>query len=371
MAETLAEKQARAKKLTSSQRQAILKNFKLTSAQQQSLRTMSADAADRQIQRWQDEYVVNNLPAPKTPGPGKTPTPATTETAVPPDWEQAAMDLYGGYYAIVQSVPELKELLLQAVTNKWDKAKFEYALRQTQWWKNTSNSARQWDMASQLDPASAQQELDNRVLELRNLAMNQFGVNLNQDSLTRIARDSLRGGWGNDLISNAIGLEATKTESGMSQLATGYIGQTVRQTANNYGLKLSQDSLNNWVSGIATGQATQQSFQQYALETAKSLFPAISSQLDAGSTFQDIVDPFRNVAAQILEINPEFIDFTEPKWAAAITNPDKSGMQRMMTYSEWGDYLRKTPSFGYEYTSSAQERAFDVANRLASLFGRA
>jgi hypothetical protein len=69
-------------------------------------------------------------------------------------------------------------------------------------------------------------------------------------------------------------------------------------------------------------------------------------------------------------MNANMIDFTDPKWAKAITFVDQSGNQRPMSFSEWNDYLRQNRSFGYEYTSDAQSKAYQVANDLANLFGK-
>lgn len=339
-----------AKKLTPAQAEALSKKVSRT--------TGGRGQGSRTTQK--------TTPKPKTPAP----TPESTPASAPMDWEEAAKELYGGYFAVIQSVPELQELLRLATQNGWSEAKFNYELQQTSWWKQNSSTARDWDLSSQLDPATAQQQVDNLASRLRNMSLTEFGVQLDETQLQKLARDSLRFGWSEQMVKNAIGLEATRSGQGVGQLASGFLGQGLKQTANAYGLKLSDDMLNRWTSAIATGQETKERFQQYAVNTAKNLFPAISAQLDTGLTFQDIVDPFRNVAAQILEINPESIDFIDPKFARAISNVDQSGQQRMMSFSEWGDYLRTERSFGYEYTSDAQQRAFKVGNDLANLFGR-
>jgi hypothetical protein len=299
--------------------------------------------------------------------PAATTTPAAA--VVPPDWERAAMELYGGYYAVVASVPELKDLLLKAAQQGYTPEQFEYELRQTQWYKTNSASAREWDMASQIDPASAQQSVQNAGEIIRNKAMAEFNVQLDDATITRLATSSLRFKWGEQLLSNAIGLEASKTAGGLSQLASGYVGQSVRQIANDYGLKLGEEAVSQWTAGIATGQQTADTFRTYAIQQAKTLFPSIGGQIDMGMTFQQIVDPYKTAASRILELNPNSIDFTDPKWATAIAFADQSGNQRMMTYPEWGDYLRNNKSFGYEYTTDARSRAYEVSNRLANLFG--
>jgi hypothetical protein len=300
---------------------------------------------------------------------GGTPD-GTTAPAVPEDWETAAQEQYGGYYAIIKSIPEVATLLQNAVSNDWSEAKFNYELSQTTWFKTTSTSARSWDLAEQTDPASAQQKVDNQAAQIKAKALS-LGIRLDDTSVAKLAKDSLRGGWDETTITNSIGSQAMQSTAGVSQLRSGFIGQTLKQTAADYGISLSDDTFNQFVNKVATGQESQSSFQQYALQMAKSLFPGISAQLDAGQTYKQITDPYKQTAAQILEMNPENIDFVDPKWSKAVTFVTDKGEQRPMNYNEWGDYLRQTRSFGYEFTSEAQSRAYGVANDLARLFGKA
>jgi hypothetical protein len=300
---------------------------------------------------------------------GGTPD-GTTAPAVPIDWETAAQEQYGGYYAIVKSIPEVATLLQKAVANGYPEAKFNYELSQTTWFKTTTASARAWDISEQSDPASAQQRVDNQAAKIKSQALS-LGVRLDDTSVAKLAKDSLRGGWDETTITNSIGSQAMQSTTGVSQLRSGFIGQTLRQTAADYGVSLSDDTFNQFVNKVATGQESQSSFQQYALQMAKSLFPGIAAQLDAGQTYKQIVDPYKQTAAQILEMNPESIDFVDPKWSKAVTFVTDKGEQRPMNYNEWGDYLRQTRSFGYEFTSEAQSRAYGVANDLARLFGKA
>jgi len=103
----------------------------------------------------------------------------------------------------------------------------------------------------------------------------------------------------------------------------------------------------------------------------KSLFPALADQFDAGKTFDQIVDPYKQTAARILEIAPDSVDFQQPQWQRALTQMDEgSSQQRMMSAREWGDYLRRDRSFGYEYTNDAKQKAYQTANQIADMFGR-
>ena len=317
-----------------------------------------------------DPFIPKNLNFPdKSKSKNKVKATVAPAPETPVDWETAAQEQYGAYYAIIKSVPELAEFLKKAVSQKWSDSKFVYELQQTSWYKSTSASTRTWDTNKQLDPASAQQQIDNRSATIRETALH-LGVSLDDATISKLSEDSLRGSWDAQVLNNAIGSEASKTSGGMSGLRTGFMGQQLKQTAADYGIKLSEQTFNMWVDKVARGQENAKSFQQYALNTAKALFPSITAQLDQGLTFQQITDPYKQEAARTLEMNPDSIDFTDPKWSKAITFTTDKGEQRPMNSNEWGNYLRSERSLGYEYTNEARSRAYQVTSGLANLFGK-
>lgn len=285
------------------------------------------------------------------------------------DWETAAKEQYGGYYSLIEGSTELRELLKNAVEGKWSDSKFTYELQQTTWYKTTSASTRTWDANKALDPATTQQQIDNRSATIRETALN-LGVSLDDATIKKLSEDSLRLSWDAQILNNAIGAEASKTSGGMSGLRTGFLGQQLKQTAADYGIQLSDQTFNTWVEKVARGEENAKSFTQYALNTAKALFPGIATQLDQGLTFGQITDPYKQAAARTLELNPETIDFTDPKWSKAITFTTDKGEQRPMNSNEWATYLRSERSLGYEYTNEARSRAYQVTSGLANLFGK-
>ena len=313
-------------------------------------------------------------PTPEAPAQQRRSTPppaeAPAEQVVPEDWEAAAAEIYGGYYAIVKNIPEIKQLLLDAVQNGWSDLKFEAQLKQTDWWKTTTASAREWEVAKGLDPATAQTQIDNRVASIRDKALN-FNIRLNDEAINRLAEDSLKFGWTENVLDTSITSEALKTTGGVSELRQGFIGQTVRTTSASYGLPLSDTSFNEWVGKIATGQENEASFQAWVQETAKNLYPTLSSGFDRGLSFKQMTDPYAQAASRILEIPASQVDFTDPKWTAAFTMKNDKGEQTQMSFGEWADYLRTTPSFGYQYTDEAKSKAYNVVDQLARAFGAA
>jgi hypothetical protein len=300
----------------------------------------------------------------------------TADTEIPVDWETAAAEMYPEYYAIVKSVPEVAALLKKSLgPPAWSDEKLEAELRKTNWWKTTVASAREWDMASGLDPATYQGYIDAQATAIQQEALD-LGIRLSDERLQKLATDALRFNWvetSPQTITNAIGMAALEGgTAGATQLREGYYGQLVRATANQYGVTLADQTFNQFVDKIAVGEETINSFQDYASAIAKSLYPSLAEQFDAGRTFNQATDNYKQIAANILERDPNSINMTDPTWVQAVTyQPDpKTGEQRMMNMAEWGDYLRKNEALGYQYTTEARSRAYEVADKLANMFGR-
>jgi len=298
----------------------------------------------------------------------------------PIDWEaivaaievnaiEAAKELYGGFYALIEQNEEIKKLILDAYTQKWDSNKFAVKLRDTEWWKTTADAARKFDIDEQLDPASTNQRVNEQALKIQEMAMAK-GVRLNDVVTRQLAYDSLRMGWDNITLANSVGAEILKAGPS-TQLSQGYIGNKIRGDALKYGIRLSDSTFTNWTEKILTGQASDQMYNDYLLNQAKMLYPALSNGFDRGLSFGEMTDPYAQQASRLLEIPTGQIDFTDPKWAAAFSQMDKDGNQRQMTYSEWDRYLKTTPAFGFEYTDQARNQALDLVGRIGRLFGAA
>ena len=306
---------------------------------------------------------------------GGTPPPPAQEIdwagivkAVQDEWDKAAREQYGGYYALIDKYPEIRDLLLKAVNEKWLKDRFQYEIQQTKWFKETTAIAREWDLTSGLDPANTQERIRKRELEVRTKAQ-ALGVTLSVEASNKIAVDSLRLGFDVNDLNKAIIAESER--GGTSNLSRGFIGQSVRTSGNNYGVRLSEESISSWTARIATGQDSIESFENYLMNTAKLMYPTLSDGFDRGLSFGDMTSPYAEAASRILEIPASQIDFTDPKYARALGVTDAKGEIRFMSFGEWNDYLRSDPQFGYEYTDQAKERAYTVVNRLAELFGAA
>ena len=290
---------------------------------------------------------------------------------VPEDWKTAAKELYGAYYDMIKNDPQISDLLERAIKNEYSDAQFQVELEKTNWWRETTANARQFEILEATDPATARAQLDNRIALVRETAQ-RLGVTLSTESLEGLARNAINLGFDMTAqIEDIVGSEAIRTAGGVSQLRYGYVGNSIRESARKYGVSLSDTTFNEWVNKIAVGAESTETFESYAQQIARTLYPSLNNGFDRGLSFAQMTDPYAQVASRILEIPGAQVDFTNPKWAQAFTMKDDKGNPMQMSFGEWADYLRTDPSFGWEYTDDAKNRAYTVVNRLAELFGAA
>ena len=319
--------------------------------------------------------------APATTDTGETTTsPGSDYVAAPPSEGAYAglepvvtndpfSEIYGYWWAIVNDNPELMNLIETAKTEKWGALEFQYQLEQTTWWKTTSDSAREFDVLNSRDPASIQARIDTVAEQIRQLALER-NLRFSSETLAEIARNSIRFGWSLQQGLNALGTEAMKSTEGVTALRYGFYGNKINEIAADYGVTISDTEFSQLVNKFAVGKENEESLTASFQTKATALFPAIADRLMAGETFSDIVDPYRTRASNILERDFDVTDFAQnDNLAQAVTFVGEDGKQRPMTYTEWGNYLRSNRDFGYEYTDEAVGRAYQVANRIADLFG--
>jgi hypothetical protein len=288
---------------------------------------------------------------------------------VPADWETAAREMFPYWYDAFKNDPEMQKFIEKIMTGPEMSDDMLLAeLQKTNWWRNTNSTARAWLELETTDPATANNRITNTVAALREQALSR-GLSVSDAALNEAALNINKYGFSTTVALQHLAMKTLGESGGPSQLVRGYYGQEVKRIAAGYGVPLSDITLNKWVADIATGNQNTDSFEAYVRDISKNLYPSLSSGFDRGLTFNQMTDPYAQVASNILEIPDTQVDFTDPKWAAAFTMKDDKGQQVQMSFGEWADYLRTTPSFGYEYTDSARNKAYDVVDRLAKMFG--
>lgn len=268
------------------------------------------------------------------------------------------------------SNPEIAQILLEAAKNNPTAAQFQGAVQGSEWYRSKPPSERTWITTQLIDPARASQLSAQAAVRLHQAARI-AGVNLTPDQFAKLTDQALAGGWDTD----ANEIQRRLVDMGRTQtLGPGQITATqdqLRATASNYAIPVSDTALRNWAVRINDGSQTAAGFEEYARSQAKLAFPTLAKQIDTGLTVKQIGDPYAQIAAQTLGINPDGIDWSKPKWQAALQGRDAKGeMTGPLDHLAWQQKLTTDKAYGYDQSQNGLSSAYQLVNTLATGFGQ-
>jgi len=112
-------------------------------------------------------------------------------------------------------------------------------------------------------------------------------------------------------------------------------------------------------------------FQQYLQTAAQGLYPTFAPQLKAGIPTSALLEPYRQVAKQVMGDNFEPNFQTDPKARMALEgNIDpQTGRPAPMSLSQWTGHLKTDPSFGWMQSEQGQAERQAMLQRIHEAFG--
>ena len=269
------------------------------------------------------------------------------------------------YLSAYLNDPTIGPIIKQAADQGWSTDRLAGALSATPWWQSTSSTARQFDALQNTDPATANAQIEAAADSIGAEAA-QLGLTIDAGRLNDIAKQSVRLGWNDAQTRQVLGAEAQRNpaEIAATQLAT------LRSMASDYAVKYNDPDLQKWAANIIGGTATNQQFQSELIGKAQAMFPTISDALAKGQTVKQYMDPYLQEMGTLLEVNPDQIDLTDPKYTAVLMGSDAKGNRAPMSLSDAATYVRQTSSFNWGDTQNAQQQGADFALRLGTMFGK-
>lgn len=146
-------------------------------------------------------------------------------------------------------------------------------------------------------------------------------------------------------------------------LQRGNFGITYTSLRNAYaenGLPINPKALGKLTVESAVNPALLKSNLNLINMQAKTYFPALADKIDNGYTVKQLLTPYINTRANILEEDPDSIDVSTLKSVA-------SDPKNLMNLYDYEVSLRKDPK--WRFTKNAQDSLSDVANTIAKTFG--
>lgn len=281
----------------------------------------------------------------------------------------AAMAQYGFIAELAKTVPDIKRVLTQAINGGWTTEKFTAAIQTTAWWKKTAVNQRQNEILKATDP-QAYREKRQGVLDTIVILGRQLGVPQDNPKIEKLADRALAMGWNQDEIKRYVAADIKVTGTSTNSGAAAVTVDALKSEASDWMVPLSDATLQTWTRQILSGDVPADAFTSYLKTQAKSLMPALADDIDRGVTVKQYVAPYAEYAGQILERDPNTIDFLhDPKMSKALFTVDPKTNQRTpMSLADWQTYLRGLPD--YQKTAKAKESAADFATSLATTFGK-
>lgn len=262
-------------------------------------------------------------------------------------------------FAPLLMIPGVGAVILRGVYQGLSPNQFMAAIANTDWYKNTPDTARNLFMLKMVDPATYRQQLANQAYTMQ-LNARKLGLSIPLSRLESLAERAALEGWSAERLL----AEMAKAGGGFSDDGTiAGIQNQLGATARNYGIKMGSGTLGQWATDIAMGIRSQEGFNAYVAKMAKSAFPSLAGAIDAGMSVRDIADPYFQMAAAELEIPISSIDLYDPKWTRPLQG------KSLMTLYDWQRMLRNDPKYGYDYTNGARAQAVDIATTFARTFG--
>jgi peptidoglycan hydrolase-like protein with peptidoglycan-binding domain len=302
--------------------------------------------------------------APAASGGGaKAPAPAAAKGI---DYKQMEAD-YGWSMAVLNSDPELKAKFDQAVKESWSPGKFVAEIQGTQWYQKHGEAARQAWILQKADPATFNQRVATKMADVV-AQSNTYGVKLSADQARKMATDAMTFGWDDNQVRTHIAAYASysSTTSPLSGSA-GAAALRYKRIAADYGQTLDDGQLSSLVRGTINGTVDESWVTKWAMDHAKSAYPALQKRLDAGETLAQIADPYKQAYAKVLEVNPDTINLDDRLVKQALQGKDDKGQPATQSLWQFEDTLRNDSR--WSQTQNARDSAAATAHGVLQTFG--
>jgi myosin heavy subunit len=206
-------------------------------------------------------------------------------------------------------------------------------------------------------------ELKNKRDAVKLLAT-ELGVELTDGQINSLGYDYASGNIDATTVKSRI------ASTGNINFATGEAAKTIdslKATAASYGVSYDPSWYNQSAKDILTGKVDNDTVAQQLKELAKSRYPSLAKQIDAGYTVKQVASPYLQSMANILEINPNDITMEDPTIKQAFTSLNADGQPSTKALWQFEQDLKQDPR--WRFTKNAQTDLMGTARKVLQDFG--
>ena len=298
-------------------------------------------------------------------------------------------------YQFLMDIPEFKTILTYGALAQATPDTVMGMIENTNWWKTTNTNARYFEYLNGTDHAEAMHMVASQVGAVNRTAAS-LGIQLTSQEVNAIAFNIAKNnagsngtvpdsGYTQDQITRAVTSYADSAYFKQHGTGTGgdisTLADNFQKLAGAYLYQMNPQELDSWVQksmagdynqgGFTTGATS--AFEQFLKANAIKQYPWMTEQINEGVTPNQVIAPYSNAAAQILEISPTVAQTQltgNGKLAFALGQKDPKTQQvQPMTVADFSNALKTDPKYGYQYTNAAQQSAWTTGAELLRSFG--
>lgn len=274
---------------------------------------------------------------------------------------------YGFTLQFMDAYPEIGALFNRAVKESWTAEKFSASVKNSNWWKTNSDAARKAATLWTSDPAEWSM-LWNRTQHHVMGLMSDMGVGFDWSTINAVSANIIWQGWDDEHA--RIQLGSYLTFGGPSGMAGGKAGQ-IQQELNAYAYSMGVKNSDSWIQSavrdVASGRGSAEQYKNQIRDQAIAAFPGLSDRIKAGSTVQDLAQPYLQSMSQVLELSPGEVNVFDPTIRNALGWKDSQGKAASKPLWQFQNDLRSDER--WKKTQNAQDSTMGVAHSILQQFG--
>ena len=192
----------------------------------------------------------------------------------------------------------------------------------------------------------------------------ELGIDLDNSNLQKLARD-----WASGLY-DATTIKSQIARLGNIDFTKGLAGETVsilKQYASDFGVQYDDSWFTRAATNILKAKESEDTYNNQIREIAKSRYPTLSSQIDAGFTVRQLASPYLQSMSRVLEIDAGTIGLEDPTITRSLTGLNQEGKPGTTPLWQFEQDLRKDPR--WNFTKNAQNSLMGTARKVLQDFG--
>lgn len=267
---------------------------------------------------------------------------------------------YGYAYALIESDPSLQRLFRQFLKegSSWTQDKIESLLRTTDWFKNSNQAKRNYEILRTGDPGEFQDKLKkatDAVLEQARLT----GATITQEQARGFAEQVMQGGISATQLPKVFATTFIDFKNSDLVGRAGALQDKFNNLNRTAGRVLNPSQINNYVQQILTNEILENDAVDAIRRASAAKYSRFADRINSGEDLEDIVTPWKTMAKNMLEV--EDIDLDDNLMLDALTS------NKYESLADFKRGIKKDPR--WQKTNNARNEYFNIGQTILRDFG--